>query len=286
MLKRNGFTLIELLVVIAIIAILAAILFPVFAQAREKARQTSCLSNEKQLGLAFIQYTSDNNERYPSTPNSGDGWAGRIYSYVRSTGVYVCPDDSSNDNAPQGGFQVSYVANRWILNNGLDNRAAGKSISEGKLYSPSSTVLLYEGNTSQLYGQADNFCDSTLNPGLDIHSLSGTGSHCTGSNNFNVNGVDTSDTPVDTTLHEKDQVASYSVPSPSNWGYSGVGSTPYNAGKDTYLFADGHAKFMAWDSVWNPDDSGQTQASAGPMGEITTELLGNGNSYAATFSYN
>ena len=63
--SHRAFTLIELLVVIAIIAILAAILFPVFAQAREKARAISCASNENQLGLAFMQYTQDNNERLP-----------------------------------------------------------------------------------------------------------------------------------------------------------------------------------------------------------------------------
>jgi len=62
--KRHGFTLIELLVVIAIIAILAAILFPVFAKAREKARQSSCLSNLKQLGLACLSYAQDYDERW------------------------------------------------------------------------------------------------------------------------------------------------------------------------------------------------------------------------------
>src|SRR5580704_7489517 len=67
--RTAGFTLIELLVVIAIIAILAAILFPVFAQAREKARQTSCISNLKQIGLATLQYVQDYDETYP------DGWA-------------------------------------------------------------------------------------------------------------------------------------------------------------------------------------------------------------------
>jgi prepilin-type N-terminal cleavage/methylation domain-containing protein len=68
--RKVGFTLIELLVVIAIIAILAAILFPVFAKAREKARQISCASNEKQLGLAFLQYEQDNDEMEPGIPNN------------------------------------------------------------------------------------------------------------------------------------------------------------------------------------------------------------------------
>jgi prepilin-type N-terminal cleavage/methylation domain-containing protein len=82
--RGNGFTLIELLVVIAIIAILAAILFPVFAAAREKARQTACSSNLKQLGLAFVQYTQDYDEQYPVGPAAfygshwGNGWAGAI----------------------------------------------------------------------------------------------------------------------------------------------------------------------------------------------------------------
>src|ERR1700743_2399090 len=96
---RYGFTLIELLVVIAIIAILAAILFPVFTKVREKARQTSCASNMKQLGIAFAQYVQDNNERFPSvhavTPNNdyAGGWANIIYPYVKSTGAFTCPDD-------------------------------------------------------------------------------------------------------------------------------------------------------------------------------------------------
>src|SRR5476651_129734 len=95
---KRGFTLIELLVVIAIIAVLAAILFPVFAQAREKARQTSCLSNEKQLGLAVMQYVQDYDEMTPTgaaiyhytwddgngnsysydEPVPGAGWAGQL----------------------------------------------------------------------------------------------------------------------------------------------------------------------------------------------------------------
>ncbi len=114
--RRTAFTLIELLVVIAIIAILAAILFPVFSQAREKARQVSCLSNLRQLGLGFGQYVQDNDERLPGTaiynPGRGcfkyghwvpAGWIrldpvwtvteGAIYPYVKNEGVYYCPSD-------------------------------------------------------------------------------------------------------------------------------------------------------------------------------------------------
>ncbi len=98
---RRGFTLIELLVVIAIIAILAAILFPVFARAREKARQTSCLSNVKQLGLGIMMYVQDYDERMPVfepawgvTPSpaiTGCSWWQGVYPYVKNDQIYVCP---------------------------------------------------------------------------------------------------------------------------------------------------------------------------------------------------
>jgi len=106
---KKAFTLIELLVVIAIITILAAILFPVFATAREKARQTTCASNEKQLGLAYVQYTQDYDDNYPFTyiQNNGSSGAGCtnnyntlaewdqiIYPYVKSNAVFACPSDT------------------------------------------------------------------------------------------------------------------------------------------------------------------------------------------------
>lgn len=104
--KRTGFTLIELLVVIAIIAILAAILFPVFAKAREKARAISCTSNLKQLGLAEQQYAQDYDEHYSgSFKTDGSGqqgqrihWPTLIYPYVKSVGVYVCPDQAGGQH--------------------------------------------------------------------------------------------------------------------------------------------------------------------------------------------
>ena len=103
---KRGFTLIELLVVIAIIAILAAILFPVFARAREKARQTSCLSNVKQLTLGALMYVNDYDEtlfghiqgtRSDFYPPTGDflNWPQQVYPYVKNEQLYVCPSRKS-----------------------------------------------------------------------------------------------------------------------------------------------------------------------------------------------
>lgn len=103
---QKAFTLIELLVVIAIIAILAAILFPVFAQAREKARAISCLSNENQLSLGIRMYSQDYDERnilgwnccYVNKYGEGPGrawWQFEVYPYVKSTGIFACPDVSN-----------------------------------------------------------------------------------------------------------------------------------------------------------------------------------------------
>jgi prepilin-type N-terminal cleavage/methylation domain-containing protein len=89
--RSRAFTLIELLVVIAIIAILAAILFPVFSRAREKARQISCLSNLKQMGLAFFMYNADYDETYVTNPQ----WKTKLQPYIRNTQINVCPSRKS-----------------------------------------------------------------------------------------------------------------------------------------------------------------------------------------------
>jgi prepilin-type N-terminal cleavage/methylation domain-containing protein/prepilin-type processing-associated H-X9-DG protein len=100
--RTGGFTLIELLVVIAIIAILAAFLFPVFAQAREKARQTSCLSNLKQMGSAMLMYAGDFDGYFPPVLGREpqhrylyeSSWIARLEPYVKSPAIFICPSSS------------------------------------------------------------------------------------------------------------------------------------------------------------------------------------------------
>jgi len=124
--KRKAFTLIELLVVIAIIAILAAILFPVFARARENARRSSCQSNEKQIALGFKQYIQDNNERYPAS----GGWNTAILDYTKSEAILKCPSA-----AGAGTYDYSY--NSLMSGN-----------NENKVNNTASTILVAEATRS------------------------------------------------------------------------------------------------------------------------------------------
>ncbi len=160
--SRYAFTLIELLVVIAIIAILAAILFPVFAQAREKARQTSCLSNEKQLSLGFLMYIQDYDETFPlytydyltywaggrvSTGAPFDKAKGLLYPYLKNGDIQKCPSYTGGSNL--GGTGYGY--NQNIAGDMWDNNPPYLLLhpaTEAQLGHPSDTILL--GDAGQL----------------------------------------------------------------------------------------------------------------------------------------
>lgn len=126
--SHRAFTLIELLVVIAIIAILAAILFPVFARAREKARQSSCLSNVKQLATGTLMYVQDYDERFPilyctqSAPRFS--WFSEIYPYVRNKQIYRCP---SQPHAPRDGDNFPLHHKQGSLSFGINEMLGGSN---------------------------------------------------------------------------------------------------------------------------------------------------------------
>lgn len=131
--SRAGFTIWEIAAIFAFVLIIAAVLFPVFQRVPENdnRKRSACQSNLKHLGLAIIQYTQDNDEKMPSGVNAaGNGWAGEIYPYTKSTGLYQCPYDTAK------GAHISYAENQNLPRQNL-----------AFLNAPAATVELYETTT-------------------------------------------------------------------------------------------------------------------------------------------
>jgi prepilin-type N-terminal cleavage/methylation domain-containing protein/prepilin-type processing-associated H-X9-DG protein len=150
-----GFTLIELLIVVAIIALLAAILFPVFSRARESARRASCQSNLKQIGLAVMQYVQDYDEHFMQGNQTnlnyiGEGWAGQLLPYAKSDNLFRCPDEAGRPHnpAPAGTKYYSYRYNIGLVRdqNGAGNNNFDKVVRMAQLNAVSQTVLIYEAS--------------------------------------------------------------------------------------------------------------------------------------------
>lgn len=159
--SRRGFTLIELLVVIAIIAILAAILFPVFAQAREKARTAQCSSNTRQLGLAIRMYVQDYDEHYPFggwRPNDLGtwDWQNSTAPYIKNRGLFRCPSSSDLDEDPANPQAWQWNRNpvSYLYNNQLGRNR--QPVSEATVASPSDCWMVLDGHSD--WGCPNNSC--------------------------------------------------------------------------------------------------------------------------------
>ena len=254
---RRAFTLIELLVVIAIIAILAAILFPVFAQAKEAAKKTQCVSNQKQLGLAFLQYATDFDDVFPN-PGGGTaiesggspatGWVqpngAGLWPYVKSRSLtsasgnmYSCPDAQNYAGNVAGAMPYDDKQRSFIMNDYLrayhpgakatnidgisgvpDNFASG--ISQTQVPAPADLILLYEGAQKV---QPSSDPGGTNRNGSPYHRRTAGFSSQTGA---------TIGFPVG--MHSGKRMANF-------------------------LFVDGHVKTLAPGATWTPDTNPQLQ---------------------------
>jgi prepilin-type N-terminal cleavage/methylation domain-containing protein/prepilin-type processing-associated H-X9-DG protein len=269
---RQGFTLIELLVVIAIIAILAAILFPVFAQAREKARQTTCLSNTKQLGLAVAQYVQDFDEAYPY--GIGDGatwwdetWAITVQPYIKSLNVFICPDDSDPPLTQSWeGIGISFAANALI---GPGSHCLGIMNvdqpwwetdvirTDAQITQPSATIMIAEKHNDDVMTVclADNPGDTGCG---NISRGGGYGSLFTGFNwwDWNAPGeIPIGDCDTTSAWWQSGRSCSPTAAYPN--GPNGAVSAKH-AQMANFLFVDTHAKAMR-PGATDPDPDNQPQ---------------------------
>lgn len=269
--KRNGFTLIELLVVLAIIGLLTALIFPVFAKVREKGRQTVCLSNERQIGLAVLQYAADNDDTFPlgngssgRVGASATGWAAQCFPYVKNRTVYHCPDDDTLPNLmPSPAYVDSYGYNSSLT---AFQTFRQRSKTLALVTASSKTVLLFEVRG----------CVVQVPPAKVLASAQGFGEGpC---------GYQAGQPPRCETLAQNgngDYSAEYAT---GNMGgkvlNNGSGSRPRHSGGSVFLACDGHAVWLKPEQVscgQTPRDEAEEQTYG--------KAAGTGNSkYALTFS--
>jgi len=295
----------------------------VFAQAREKARQTSCASNEKQLGLAFIQYTQDYDECMPVTGLNnpgywacfGAGWASLVYPYVKSTGVFTCPDDptqtaftSSETVGTSGQSAVSYAYNEDIGAFIPTSTGGGISVNGAysKLNSPAVTVELCEvmGVVSNItspstdiqigtgggvtgYFDGGSAVVGSYNQGSPNQPTAGDFSNGGPDNSGSRTGILATGTISDQTNYDGGPWAKYGNSYPVLAPYTTAAGNGYHTGGSNYLLADGHVKWLRGTAVSlgvkaASATTAQTAASAPAAG--TSNLATPAGPVAVTFS--
>jgi prepilin-type N-terminal cleavage/methylation domain-containing protein/prepilin-type processing-associated H-X9-DG protein len=248
----KGFTLIELLVVIAIIAILAAILFPVFAQAREKARAITCISNLKQIGLAVTQYTQDSDEKMPngaSPYGTCAGWAWEVYPYIKSTAVFHCPDDSGVGQLGSSyGINANFGIASTVANAPQDS---GDGLAIAQFSAPTKTVMLFEVTNSKYY-------DITNGTGVGANGYNSDNEYNGGSPSglgegydYDPNGSNANTVAAETSGNLKYATGylRYSNPAQKGSNVMFTGADGRHQMGANYLMADTHAKFLRPNSV-------------------------------------
>ncbi len=249
--KREGFTLIELLVVIAIIAILAAILFPVFAKAREKARQSSCANNLKQLGVAFVTYSNDWDERFPSSVQDpklllndkssiwSSAWDQQISQQVKSPGVFKCPSNSTKNYAPHEPLaagqkrqrNMSYGMNDQLLGVNRSSskpvdRKVGKGLTQAAVSDPAGTILLGEMRLAIKGGKCgltDTGGSASINCTNEIH-----------------------------VSYDVDQAGDKSAYDEEKWDSTWGVARDIHSGGSNYAYVDGHVKWKKVSATVGP----------------------------------
>lgn len=246
---RKAFTLIELLVVIAIISILAAALFPAFARARENARRTSCLSNERQIGLAFQGYFQDYDDQFPHVKTPAEPWLISLQPYIKSTQILRCPSEGEAGWIPQSswfdaaivGRRTSYALNGFLPRGNSKPEQGGNFPGLASIQNPSGLIFLAESAATKYVAGAPSDLPYT-EPYFHAHSYN----------------PPTSSSHWDAAKNRPDDIA-----------------YERHLGGFNAAFLDGHVKFVRWEGVWFRDDSvKQTVVASDGTTVVTPSLKG------------
>jgi prepilin-type N-terminal cleavage/methylation domain-containing protein len=238
-----AFTLIELLVVIAIIAILAAILFPVFAQAREKARQASCMSNCRQIGTASMMYVQDYDETFlltdrnlvpvpqytrpdGSTYTGVVGWTIQLFPYLKNLQVYTCPSDPDPNfryRSSSGDKYDKAVPSSYAPNGEIYQRSSGKApITLAEIKFPADTYWIADVNGSDPIGFQKGEATPITGPSVFNRLRFSNISHCGG---------------LDSSVGGQPGIKA---------GFTNIDKCARHMGGNVIVFSDGHAKWEKW----------------------------------------